>query len=186
MTAQGTGAKQLKRWIVRGLLVVVALDAALGLYLWRTAASHPQAERAALEKLRERHRVAGDDLQRAERIERRLPDVERECNRFFVAQFLNTSTGYSSVVQDLGDIAKQAGLPPSTIGFKQHEVEKRGVVEVEVNASVEGDYQALVRFINGLERNEHLYLIDSLSLTAGQDKRIKLALQMKTYFRAAA
>lgn len=185
MTAHGMGGKKLKRWILRGLFLVVALDAALGLYLWRTAASHPQAERAALEKLRERHRVAGDDLQRAEQIERRLPDVERECNRFFAAQFLNTSTGYSSVVQDLGDIAKQAGLPPSTIGFKQHEVEKRGVVQVEVNASVEGDYPALVRFINGLERNEHLYLIDSLALTVSQDKRIKLALQMKTYFRAA-
>ena len=185
MTALLKRGKGLKLWIVRGLVAFVVLDAGLGIYLWRTAASHPEAERAALEKLRARHRQAGDDLQRAEQIEKRLPEVERECNRFFEARFLNTSAGYSSVVADLGSIAKEAGLPPSTIGFKQHELEKRGVVEVEVTATVEGNYQSLVRFINGLERSDHFYLLDSLSLSEGQDKHIKLGLQMKTYFRAA-
>lgn len=185
MTMSISGRQMVKRWILRGLFVLVVLDAALAVYVWRTAASHPQTEREAFEKLRDRRRQYGDDVRRAELIEARLPEVERECNRFFDAQFLSTSTGYSSVVEDLGSIAKQAGLPPSTIGFKQREVEKRGVVEVEVNASVEGEYPALVRFINGLERSEHLYLLDSLSLTTGQEKRVKLNLLMKTYFRAA-
>ena len=185
MTMSISGRRTLKRWILRGLCGLVLVDAGLGVYVWRTAASHPQTEKETFERLRDRHRQVGDDVRRAEKIESRLPEVERECNRFYDAQFLNTSTGYSAVVEDLGSIAKEAGLPPSTIGFKQREVEKRGVVEVEVNAGVEGEYPALVRFINGLERSEHLYLLDSLSLAAGQEKRVKLTLLMKTYFRAA-
>jgi Tfp pilus assembly protein PilO len=181
-----SGRNTLKRWVLRALVGFVVLDAGLALYVWRTASSHSQTESADLERLRDRHRQYGDDVRRAERIVSRLPEVERECNRFYDAQFLATATGYSAVVADLGSIAKKAGLPPTTIGFKQREIEKRGVVEVEVTAAVEGDYPALVRFVNGLERSEHLYLLDSLSLSAGQEKRVKLNLQMKTYLRAAA
>jgi hypothetical protein len=185
MTPQLIGGKGFKLWIVRALFVLVVADLVLGAYVWRTIASHPQSERIALESLRARHRQYGDDLRRAELIQTRLPEVERECNRFFDAQFLNTSTGYSSVVEDLGRIARTAGLPPSAISFKQHEIEKRGVVEVAVTATVEGEYPALVRFINGLERSEHLYLLDSLILAEAAEKRVKLNLQMKTYFRVA-
>lgn len=185
MIREIAGRKGMKSWIVRGLFTLVALDAGLGIYVWRTAASHPQSERMALEKLRARHKEYGQDVERAQKIESRLPEVERECNRFFEEQFLNSSTGYSAVVADLGSIAKEAGLPPGTIAFKQRELEKRGVVEVELTATVEGEYPALVRFINGLERSEHLYLLDSLSLATAQEKRVKLGLVMKTYFRAA-
>ena len=180
-----SGRKGLKRGIVGALVVLVALDAALGLYVWRSAASHPQTERTSLENLRERHRQVGDDVLHAEQIQAHLPSADRECNGFYDARFLNTSRGYSVVVDDLGSIAKTAGLPPSTIAFKQRELEKRSVIEVEVTATVEGEYPALVRFVNGLERSEHMYLLDSLSLTTGQDKRVKLSLLMKTYFRAA-
>jgi Tfp pilus assembly protein PilO len=185
MTGIINGRRGLKRGIVGALVVVVALDAALGIYVWRATASHAPTERTSLESLRERHRRVGDDVLHAEQIQAHLPAAERECNAFYDARFLSTSRGYSVVVDDLGSIAKTAGLPPSTINFKQRELEKRNVIEVEVTASVEGDYPALVRFVNGLERSEHMYLLDSLSLTTGQDKRVKLGLLMKTYFRAA-
>ena len=185
MIPQRIVGKEFKRWIVRALFVLLSIDLVLGVYVWRTAASHPASEKIALDRLRARHRQYGDDLRRAELIQQRLPEVERECNRFFEAQFLNTSTGYSSVVEDLGRIARTAGLPPSAITFKQREIEKRGVVEVAVSATVEGEYPALVRFVNGLERSEHLYLLDSLNLIDAQEKHVKLSLQMKTYFRLA-
>jgi hypothetical protein len=185
MTRAFSGRTGLKLWIVRGLFALVVIDAGLGVYLWQSLASRPQAEQADLDKLRAHHRQFGRDVNRAEQIQSSLPDVQRECTRFFEEQFLNTSTGYSAVVEDLGSIAKSAGLPPSTIAFKQRDLEKRGVVEVEVTATVEGEYPALVRFVNGLERSEHLYLLDSLSLAIGQEKRVKLGLLMKTYFRAA-
>jgi hypothetical protein len=55
---------------------------------------------------------------------------------------------------------------------------------VEINAVVEGDYSALVKFINGLERSKNLYLIDSLALTAGHEGGARLSLVMRTYFRS--
>jgi hypothetical protein len=186
MIAALRGRTGMKLWIVRSLVSLVIVDAGLGLYLWRTAAAHPQSERAALEQLRARHKQFGNDVARAESIADNLPKVERECNHFYEEQFLSSSKGYSAVVEDLGRIAKEAGLPPSTIAFKQQELGKRGVVEVEVTATVAGEYPALVRFVNGLERSEHLYLLDALSLGAEPDKHVKLSLVMKTYFRAAA
>lgn len=175
----------LKLWIVRGLFALVLGDAALGIYYWQSLAAHPAGEKRAFENLRAYHDEYARDVNRAEEIQSSLSKVQGECGRFFQEEFLNSSTGYSTVVADLGSIAKMASLPPSTVAFKQHELEKRGVVEVEVTATVEGGYPALVRFVNGLERSERLYLLDSLSLAVAQDKRVKLSLVMRTYFRMA-
>lgn len=186
MTRSFSRRTALKLWIVRGLFSLVVVDAALGLYLWQSLTSHPAGEQKALDSLRAYHDEYGRDVNRAEQIQGSLSKVQGQCSRFFQEQFLGASTGYSTVVEDLGSIAKTAGLPPSTIAFKQRELEKRGVVEVEVTAAVQGDYPALVRFVNGLERSEHLYLLDTLSLATTQDKLVKLALVMKTYFRPAS
>ncbi len=178
------GLGGLKRWVRWGLVGVLAVDAVLLLIAWRSAASHPQSEQQALERLRERHRLLGADVRRASEIRRRLPEVERECNRFFEAELLDSASGYSSVVEDLGKIAGKAGLPANSVMFKQRDIEKRGIAEVELTTTVDGDYPSLVRFINGLERSQNLYLLDSLSLVAGQEGRIKLNVSMRTYFRS--
>ncbi len=80
--------------------------------------------------------------------------------------------------------SSQYALPASSVMFKQRDIEKRGIAEVELTTTVDGDYPSLVRFINGLERSQNLYLLDSLSLVAGQEGRIKLNVSMRTYFRS--
>jgi hypothetical protein len=87
-------------------------------------------------------------------------------------------------VADLGKITADAGLPPGGVAFKQKPADKQGVIEVEVSATVEGNYSALVKFINGLERSKNLYLIDSLSFNSGREREAHLSLVMRTYFRS--
>ncbi len=173
-----------RRWMRLGLAFLLAADALLLVLVWRSAALHPASELQDLERLRERHRLMEQDVARAEDIRGRLPEVEKQCDRFFAERLLPAASGYSSVVADLGKIAGELGLPASNIGYKQHEVEKRGIVEVEVTATVEGDYPSLARFINGLERSDRLYLLDSFALVSGTDKKIKLNLAMRTFFRS--
>mgnify|MGYP001608520988 FL=1 len=66
---------------------------------------------------------------------------------------------------------------------KERPLETRGVTEVTVSATVEGDYVSVVRFINGLERSDNFYLLDSLGLASSTGGSIKLNLQLRTYFR---
>lgn len=173
-----------RRWVRRGLAVLLAADVVLLLVVWRSARLHPATEIQDLELLRERHRVMGQDVARAQDIRRRLPAVEKQCNAFFAERLLPAASGYSAVVADLGKIAAEVGLPANNITYKQRDVERRGVVEVEVTATVEGDYPSLAKFINGLERSDRLYLLDSFALVSAREKTIKLNLSLRTYFRS--
>jgi len=87
-------------------------------------------------------------------------------------------------VADLSDISNRAGIHTGGVTFKQRELEKRGVTEVEVTTAVEGEYPNLVRFINGLERSKNFYLLDSLTLASSAGGSIRLNLQLRTYLRS--
>lgn len=175
-------AKRWKRAVRLALGVVLLLDLGLLIYLWRAGAvpAAQAEERAALRLL---HEQLGSDVRRAQTIRASLPAVQRDCDTFFSEQFLDAARGYSAVVADLGAIARRAGVTASGVRFSQREIEARGVVEVTVDAVAEGDYGSLVRFINGIERSENFYLLESLALGSTAAGRIKLNLGLKTYFR---
>ncbi|HKO04614.1 MAG TPA: hypothetical protein VJW51_07680 [Candidatus Acidoferrales bacterium] len=177
-------AERIKRWVRGAVLALVAADALLLLVVWNNAAENSPAEQRNLKRLREENGQISADVSRAAAIKKQLPDVEKDCDAFFSNTLLVASGGYSTIVADLGKIAANAGLPPGGIGFKQKPADKQGVIEVEVSATVEGDYTSLVKFINGLERSKNLYLLDSMALNSGRDRGARLNLVMRTYFRS--
>ncbi len=93
------------------------------------------------------------------------------------------TAGYSALEDDLGALARTAGLRTEGLSFRQHPADKRGVTEIEIGATVDGDYPSVVRFIDGLERSDNFYILDSLSLAAGSAGQLKLNLQLRTFFR---
>ena len=176
--------KHWKRWAQITLLAVLALDAALLVVRWRLAVAASQERlRTTAEGLRAETARLHVNLDEAAAIRRRLPQIARDCDRFFSEQLLDIKTGYGSLVADLGGIASQAGLQASGIRFQQKEIKDRGVTEVEASATVEGDYPGLIRFVNGLERSKNFYLLDSLALVSYAPGHIKLNVRLRTYFR---
>lgn len=173
-----------KRWVQWSLAAVVAVDLVLLVVTWRVAQSNPSEQRRELERLRAQHALLKADVERVSAIRGTLPRVNEECDRFVADRLLDAASGYSVIVADLGRIANRAGLHTNSITFQHQELGKRGVVQVDVAATVEGDYASLVRFINGLERSENFYLLDALTLASSTGGGIKLNLQLRSYFRA--
>ncbi|MGH9795957.1 MAG: type 4a pilus biogenesis protein PilO [Candidatus Acidiferrales bacterium] len=165
------------------VVALFALNAALLLFDWQVIGATPGNEKAQLERLRKQHDLWSSDIQRASEIRTRLGEVEKDCDRFFEEQFLSEEVGSSALLADLSKIAADAGLQARNITYKPKELDKRNVIEVDINAAVEGNYEDLVAFINGLEKSERFYLMEGLSLTSAQSGELKLNLQLKTYFR---
>jgi Tfp pilus assembly protein PilO len=175
-------SRQWKKWVQIALGVILLADLALAVIVIR-AGAQPAALREERDRLAREFRRMSEDVLKAEAIRSRLPEIARQCDAFFAEEFLDARTGYSAVIADFTRIAQRAGLAVQRIGFRQSEVEARSLTEVSIEAIVEGDYSALVRFINGLERSEHFYLMNSLALASSAAGRIKLTLELKTYFR---
>lgn len=173
-----------KRWVQIGLAILLVADAGLAVERWRmnVAASEQQLQLRAV-RLRAEVAALRSNLARARKVEQGIPEIATECDRFYDQQLLGPSQGYAALVADLGDIAQKAGLQTSGVRFSQKSEGKHGVTEVDATAVIQGNYDSLIRFINGLERSKNFYVLESLQLASSTKGQVKLNIRLHTYFR---
>jgi Tfp pilus assembly protein PilO len=174
-----------KTMVLVALGVLFAADLLLAGAIWKMSAVSPQSARLERDRLKAESKLLDADVARAERIKADLADVGKKCDDFYKDELPDSDTGYSQIEMDLGSIAQKAGLKTSLVGYHQKAVKDRGVIEVQITAAVDGDYENLVKFINGIERSRNFYLLDSLTLASGgTGTSIKLNLTVRTFFRS--
>jgi len=93
-------------------------------------------------------------------------------------------TGYSAISLDLARIASQNGVTIASEKFTQKDTDLPGLQSVQIEAQISGDYIALVKFINALERNTMFFMVNDLELAGEQSGSIKLGIRIETYLRS--
>ena len=169
--------------IVRGALaLVLAADLMLLAVNWRLNSSpHVQpAELNRLEMLEKQYRA---DNARLERFRSELPADEKQWDEFFTTHFHPAVAGYSAISEDLGTLSNSSGLRSDSISFRQHAPDARGLMQVDISTAVEGDYDSLLQFLNKLEHSDNFYVLDSLALASSSAGKLRLNVQLRTYFR---
>jgi hypothetical protein len=176
---------RIQKKFIRILLgAIVLVDLVLVGINWKMAAN-PHSPQSELKTLARQHALLAADVTRAQKIRQNLPDVEKESDGFFHDQFRPIGSGYSALEDDLGALARMAGLRTEGLSFRQQSADKNGVTEIQIGATVDGDYPSVVRFIDLLERSENFYILDSLSLAPAAAGQLKLNLQLRTFFRTS-
>lgn len=177
-----------RRLILAGLVVLLAGDLALALYSWHTA-STLRRPMATLVSDSHKLQLLRADIDRADRIRHDLPAAVAECDRF-ESSLPPASTGNSSVVAELDELAKKSGLQLQTVVFRQKDLVGRNLTEVDLDLAVDGAYANIVKFMNGLQRSRNSYAVDNVTLQSESQGNtpggLRVALHMKTYFRTAA
>jgi type IV pilus assembly protein PilO len=178
-----------KRIILLGVVLLVLADVGLAVYSWQLS-NTPHAPEQQLAVETKQHNLLKADIKRAQDIRDNIPATQKDCDRFEQSLF-PASAGYSAVRSELGAIARKSGIQLEDQTFKQTEISNRGMTEVTIDATVNGDYKSVIGFLNGLQRSANLYAVDALTLGSENANQasgniIKLALHLKTYFRTAA
>ena len=140
---------------------------------------------AQRDRLKLQAKLLKADVARGNQIRQDLSGEGREYDDFYHGAFLAADTGYSTIEQDLGGIAAKANLRSSGISFKQKELKGRDITEIDISDTVEGDYPAIIQFVNGLEHSKYFYLLSNLKLESATTPGggIRLQLDLQTYFR---
>ena len=172
-----------KKLILCALGVVLLADLALVFILWQSTREGVESMREQRVHLQNEAKLLKADVARGDAIRSSLPKVGKDCDAFYHDAFLDAGEGYSAIESDLGSIASKAGLRTTAITFSQKDVKDRGVTLVTVLDSVDGDYPAIIQFINGLERSKYFYLLNDLHLDTASAGEIRLHLELRTYFR---
>jgi Tfp pilus assembly protein PilO len=164
------------------LAVILAADAVLMGVLWKLNAS-PHIQPGELNRLVMMEKQYRADNARLERFKAELPADEKQWDEFFTTHFHPAGAGYSAISEDLGGLSSSAGLRSDTISFHQHAPDARGLMQVDIATAVEGDYDSLVQFLNKLEHSNNFYVLDSLALASSSAGKLRLNVQLRTYFR---
>jgi Tfp pilus assembly protein PilO len=178
-----------KRIILVGVTLLVLADVALAAYSWQlSSAPHAPEQQLAVETIQ--HNLLKADIKRAQDIRDDIPAIQKDCERFEQSLFPARS-GYSAVRSELGTVAKKSGTQLEDLSFKPTEIANRGMTEVVIDATVNGNYKSVIGFLNGLQRSSNLYAVDALSLAPENANQasanvIKVTLHLRTYFRTAA
>jgi Tfp pilus assembly protein PilO len=178
-----------KQAIIAGVVLLVLADVALAAYSWRLA-SAPHSPREQLSLEMKQHDLLKADIKRAQDIRDKIPAIQKNFDQFEHSLF-PASSGYSAVRSELGEIARKAGIQLVDLSFRQAEISNRGMTQVIVDSTVDGDYKNVIHFLNGVQRSPNLYEVDALALATenanqGASGAIKVTLHLKTYFRTAS
>jgi hypothetical protein len=174
-----------KKVIVVALALLFAADLALVYQLWQSSRESAASLATQRDRLKMQAGLLKGDVARGDSIRQDLSGEGKQYDDFYHSAFLSSDNGYSTIEDDLGSIAAKANLRASGITFKQKELNGRGVTEIDISETVEGDYSAIIQFINGLEHSKNFYLLSNLKLQSpnGPGGGIRLQLDLQTYFR---
>jgi Tfp pilus assembly protein PilO len=165
--------------------LVLFADLALAVVSFELATA-PQTPRQELAKLRTQVKFLRSDLDRASAIRKDMPAVQQDCDRFERSLPLKAK-GYSDLLAALDGMARKSGLQLEGLSFHQQEIAGRGLTEIEVNATVTGDYPSVVRFVNGLQRAGAFFVLNDLTLASSTQNplgAISVSVHLRTYFRS--
>ena len=164
-----------------------AADAALASLAIRAAATKetPQHQLATQVTLL---RLLRADVKRAREIQQEIPKTKADCE-LFENSLPAAGTGYSVISTELQDLSQKSGAQISSLSFHPAEKSSHGVTEVQLDASIGGDYKSVVQFVNGLQQSKNHYVVDNLSLAnerSGSKSSLRVNLHLRSYLKAAA
>jgi Tfp pilus assembly protein PilO len=89
---------------------------------------------------------------------------------------------YSAILERLGQIATKGPVGLTRVVYTP----KPGsgdLTEIRMDVGLSGDYPAIMRFVNGIERSPTFFVIRQMSLTGQSSGLVNLRLQVSTWLR---
>ena len=112
-------------------------------------------------------------------IDKKVPLATQQIDQFYKERF---SAYDSEIASALSEIAKQNGVKIENWKFKAGDKETVGLRRIEIETSIQGDYQPLAKFLNGLERSKVFFIINSIGLVQQQQNGpVMLQMKLETY-----
>ncbi len=109
-------------------------------------------------------------------LDKKIPLATQQIDQFFKERF---PTHDSDVAEALGNLAKENGVKIQSFKYKWEDPEPVGLRRVVIEASMQGDYQPLAKFLNGLERDKIFFIVNSVGLA--EQNGLVLQMKLETY-----
>jgi Tfp pilus assembly protein PilO len=91
---------------------------------------------------------------------------------------------YSTISSRIGALEVASGVRLTRVQYTQGAPGSH-LTKISMDASITGEYPAIMRFINSLERDPIFFVIEDMTLTGQQGGTVSLRMQVSTWLRPA-
>jgi type IV pilus assembly protein PilO len=164
-----------------GLLVLVNIYLLVHMaFLWRAASSN---NAAAVTEQKIELKTAEVAAQPLRGLDAKLDLATADADRFYRQRLPATPSEFAA---ELGALTKKQNVRFVRGAYVYKAVlpgSAGELTQVQIDASLSGDYRPLVQFINSLERDKMFFVIDSVTLSGQQSGTVNLRLRLRTFLR---
>ena len=112
-------------------------------------------------------------------IAKEISDTKAAIDNFYANR---VPTSYSQLTSSVGAIAMKSAVRLTQVTYSQGDPGS-DLVEISMEAGVNGDYRQVMRFVNGLERDRVFYVIRALSFAGQQGGSVSLRVRVSTWMK---
>ncbi|MGB7267676.1 MAG: hypothetical protein WBC92_19320 [Terracidiphilus sp.] len=114
-------------------------------------------------------------------LDKRVAETREEMQAFYKKRI---PPSYSVISGGIGDLAVSSGVRLSRVQYTQG-LPGSDLTEISLDAGISGQYPAIMRFINSIERDKTFFIIRAMSFTGQQGGLVNLRLRVSTWLRPA-
>src|SRR5437879_4172806 len=128
-------------------------------------------------------------------VDERVNQAREQIAHFYEDRFPNSS---AAIFETLGKVATENHVRLNQASYKATEAADAkddakvadvgfpGLRQVEIAATLSGNYVEAMKFINALERDKTFFIVDSVSLGDEKAGNVRLLIRVQTYLRGEA
>ncbi len=169
-----------QHWHYGAIIVLLVLNLTLAIRLILAWDRAKQGDAARIEASQEQYRAIKLKTAPLRGLDKKIDQAKLDQQAFYEKRFPATT---SEVLTELGALAVKNNV---LLARDQNAYRKpqQGLVQLDMEATLSGDYAPVVRFINGLERDKLFFLIEGVALNGQQGGVVSLRMHLTTFLRA--
>jgi type IV pilus assembly protein PilO len=175
--------RQTRKNIKTALAVLVGVDIVAVIVFFSPLVGSTESRRQQLNQMWVELQTKTSQVQPLKNLDKKVLIANQQLAEFYKKRFPSQD---SQIVTEFGKLAVANGVTIDQARYRVQDVETDRLYPVEMDASLTGNYVALAKFINALERDDTFFLIDGITLGGDQKGPIKLQLKLETYLKAGS
>jgi type IV pilus assembly protein PilO len=175
--------RQTRKKIKSALAIMLGVDLIAGIVLLSPLVGSTDARRQELNQLWSELQLKTRQVEPLKNLPERVKLASRQIGDFYEKRFPEHE---SQVLMEFGKLASAEGISIAQVKYKAREPGTGNLQPVEMEADLGGNYIALAKFINALERDQLFFIINSVSLGGEQQGPVKLNMKLETYMKTGA
>jgi len=172
--------RQLRKRLTAFLAVMVCVDLVCAVILLSPLGRSRQDQ---IQELQIRLRTKTQQVQPLRGLDKKVLVAKQQIADFYRDRL---PSDYSSIDAEMGKVADENGTNIAQVKFHPEDEESGGLHPITIDSLLSGDYRHVVKFINALERDKMLFIVNNIALGDAKGGIVKLQLRMQTYMRSGA